>query len=673
MADLSGGLKGVIDDLWLAGIAVYVKAHGAKDLASFTALVEEGKLLREQHIPDVCVVMPSPLVSPSASSGSVSPTADPPPLPTSLPRSESRGSLALSDTRRDMRISTSNPPPGRPSPVTPQSVKAGLQKSTSRLGFFPIPPNSPPPKAAIASPRRVTKDNISALLSANLELKANISMLGRQAEKRLVERESESDMERDKGEEDDGGGSDDEIGAETMDDETLDFFNRSRPMSITITSRPAGPLPPKPPPRRTDSKKESLTKTSVTEASEYLVRVYDETSGTLCDIWCMRAELFGGIKTRMQQAKSGVVFEKKLDLVFSLAGSEIFFQDDDSFGNCLGLADLFKTTDHKEQPIELTLLPKALIGDKPNEKNPSGAVQYGGFLLKLGGKKWRKKFVCIRGRCLYYYMSQKAFVNKEPPDGSISLGGCSVSRIKEPKHKDTKRPYCFEIRGSHLGYRNLVLCAETEKSLNEWMGFIAGYKTQRVKVVLVRVSEELDARNALVTPGLFRVSGDKHEVEQLVVRYSKGEIYDLSFIKDEHAIAGLLKVFVREMSQPLLTHELYEDWLKIQVGRPEVPEQLAYVRTQLAALPASNRELLKYLTLFLNRVASHQSVNLMTPNNLAIVFAPNMLRPLVPSNEKSVSDLRPMLYCVDFLIAQANVLWPVEENNSMFKKQLMST
>jgi len=337
------------------------------------------------------------------------------------------------------------------------------------------------------------------------------------------------------------------------------------------------------------------------------------------------------------------------------------------------LTDLFKTTDQKEQPIELTLLPKGSLGDKPNEKNPIGAVQYGGFLLKLGGKKWRKKFVCIRGRCLYYYLSQKAFVNKEAPDGSISLGGCSVSRIKEPKNKDTKRPYCFEVRGSHLGYRNLVLCAETEKSVNEWMGFISGFKTQRVKVVLVRVAEELDARNGLVTPGLFRVSGDKHEVEQLVVRFSKGEVYDLSFTKDEHAIAGLLKVFVREMSQPLLTHEHYEDWLKIQSGRPELSDQLTYVRTKLEALPASNRELLKFLMLFLSRVASHQQINLMTPNNLAIVFAPNILRPSVPSNEKTVGDLRPMLYCVEFLISQAAVLWPVEENNCMFKRQLMLT
>jgi len=216
-----------------------------------------------------------------------------------------------------------------------------------------------------------------------------------------------------------------------------------------------------------------------------------------------------------------------------------------------------------------------------------------------------------------------------------------------------------------------VLCADTEKGMKEWMGFIAGFKTQRVKVVLVRVAEELEARNALVTPGLFRVSGDKHEVEQLVVRYSKGEIYDLSFIKDEHAIAGLLKVFVREMSQPLLTHEHYEEWLKIQAGRPDLAEQLAYVRSKLETLPPSNRELLKFLMLFLSRVASHQQINLMTPNNLAIVFAPNILRPSVPSNEKSVGDLRPMLYCVEFLISQATVLWPVEENNCVFKRQLM--
>jgi hypothetical protein len=658
MADLPAGLRGAHDDLWLAGIAVYAKAYASSDLASFTALVEEGKALKEKHIPDLTGLpsLPQPL---SLVLEPDTPTAGPPPPLPSTP---------LPEAKRDIKIITNTPPPKRPGPTTP-----GSAMKTPKGGFFPLPPSSPPPKGAtlnspkvLGSPRR---DNISALLSANLELKANISMLGRQESKR--KEESESDAERDRGDDDDGG-SDDEIGAETMDDETLDLFNRDRPMSITISSRPSSGIvfPPKPPPRRPDAKKESVKVSALAEL-EYLVRVYDETSGTLCEIWCMKAELFGGIKTRMQQGRSGVVFDKKSELVFSLANSEIFFQDDDTFANCLNFADLFKTTDEKDQPLELTLLPKAALGDKPSEKAPSGAIQYGGFLLKLGGKKWRKKFVCIRGRCLYYYLNQKAFVNKELPDGSISLGGCSVARIKEPKNKDTKRPFCFEVRGAHLGYRNLVLCAETEKGMHEWMGFISGFKTQRVKVVLVRVAEELEARNALVTPGLFRVSGDKHEVEQLVVRYSKGEIYDLSFVADEHAIAGLLKVFVREMSQPLLTHELYEEWLKIQVGRPEVAEQLVYVRSKIESLPASNRELLKYLMLFLFRVASHQQVNLMTPNNLAIVFAPNILRPLVPSNEKSVGDLRQMLYCVEFMIAQANILWPVGENNSMFKRQLM--
>ena len=62
--------------------------------------------------------------------------------------------------------------------------------------------------------------------------------------------------------------------------------------------------------------------------------------------------------------------------------------------------------------------------------------------------------------------------------------------------------------------------------------------------------------------GLFRIPGSTSEVKRLKSGFETG-IFDLTDrVRDPHAVAGTLKSYLRELPIPLLTHDLYHDWME---------------------------------------------------------------------------------------------------------------
>eukprot|EP00011_Vannellida_sp_DIVA3-517-6-12_P001288 CAMPEP_0114633438 /NCGR_PEP_ID=MMETSP0168-20121206/15455_1 /TAXON_ID=95228 ORGANISM="Vannella sp., Strain DIVA3 517/6/12" /NCGR_SAMPLE_ID=MMETSP0168 /ASSEMBLY_ACC=CAM_ASM_000044 /LENGTH=533 /DNA_ID=CAMNT_0001845089 /DNA_START=18 /DNA_END=1619 /DNA_ORIENTATION=- len=124
--------------------------------------------------------------------------------------------------------------------------------------------------------------------------------------------------------------------------------------------------------------------------------------------------------------------------------------------------------------------------------------------------------------------------------------------------------------------------------------------------------------------GLFRLSGSAIAIAQLKERYDSGEEVDLSSIQDPHAVAGLLKLFFREAPVPLLTFELYEEFLAFPGLEDDV--KLDTMRDLVSRLPERNGKVLRHVMLFLQRVAAKESINFMGTGNIAIVFGPNIMR-----------------------------------------------
>ncbi|XP_028843864.1 SH3 domain-binding protein 1 isoform X2 [Denticeps clupeoides] len=137
--------------------------------------------------------------------------------------------------------------------------------------------------------------------------------------------------------------------------------------------------------------------------------------------------------------------------------------------------------------------------------------------------------------------------------------------------------------------------------------------------------------------GLFRLAAAASAVKRLKASLDGGTVDHDEFDSDPHAIAGALKSYLRELPEPLMTFELYNDWFKAAEER-EVQDKLEKLRAVLRQLPPENYKNLRYLIQFLACLAEHQAVNRMTPSNVAIVLGPNLLWPRM-EGERSLLDM----------------------------------
>ncbi|KAM8903797.1 rho GTPase-activating protein 6-like isoform 2-T2 [Spinachia spinachia] len=139
----------------------------------------------------------------------------------------------------------------------------------------------------------------------------------------------------------------------------------------------------------------------------------------------------------------------------------------------------------------------------------------------------------------------------------------------------------------------------------------------------------------LQTVGIFRVGSSKKRVRQLREEFDRGIDVQLDEDYSVHDVAALLKEFLRDMPDPLLTKELYTAFINTTLFR-DPDEQQAVTQLLVYLLPACNSDTLHRLLEFLSTVAAHahdrqdkerQEVtgNKMTSLNLATIFGPNLL------------------------------------------------
>ncbi|CAK1595974.1 unnamed protein product [Parnassius mnemosyne] len=94
--------------------------------------------------------------------------------------------------------------------------------------------------------------------------------------------------------------------------------------------------------------------------------------------------------------------------------------------------------------------------------------------------------------------------------------------------------------------------------------------------------------------------------------------------RDVHVVASVLKSYLRELPEPLLTYRLYENFINAS-RQPSEQTRLNSVWDAIHLLPPANYQNLRYLIKFLSALTQNQGTNKMTPSNLAIVIAPNLL------------------------------------------------
>ncbi|CAG0916048.1 unnamed protein product [Notodromas monacha] len=171
-------------------------------------------------------------------------------------------------------------------------------------------------------------------------------------------------------------------------------------------------------------------------------------------------------------------------------------------------------------------------------------------------------------------------------------------------------------------------------------------------------------RNAMKEEGLFRIAGSSSKVRRLRSALDIS-VTDIPELNDPHVFASALKSYLRELPEPLMTYNLYRDWLKVLDVKEEA-EKVAQIKKLVERLPESHRMNLRYLMKFLAHLCQGQEVNKMSSQNVAIVMAPNLM--WSPSDGTSNTMTMNMnengIVCsvVDTMLMHCNEIFPGDEN-----------
>ncbi|KAK3105983.1 hypothetical protein FSP39_010121 [Pinctada imbricata] len=150
-----------------------------------------------------------------------------------------------------------------------------------------------------------------------------------------------------------------------------------------------------------------------------------------------------------------------------------------------------------------------------------------------------------------------------------------------------------------------------------------------IPVVVDKCIKEIESRG-LDAEGLYRIAGLHDEVETIRMSFDKdGENTDISEAKydDINSLTSVLKLYFRLLPIPLVTFDSYKIILDtMKQDEPRSTRQMTKLREGLAKLPPAHFQTLKFLLSHLLRVTDKKPKNMMGPDNLAIVFAPTLMR-----------------------------------------------
>ncbi|XP_065263929.1 rho GTPase-activating protein 22 [Emys orbicularis] len=311
------------------------------------------------------------------------------------------------------------------------------------------------------------------------------------------------------------------------------------------------------------------------------------------------------------------------------------------------------------------------LPSRPSSPSPQDRVLKSGWLKKQRSimKNWQQRWFVLRGDQLFYYKDEE----ETKPQGFIPLQGNQVSELTPQPEEPGK--HLFEIASGGAGDREkmpvnheaFLLMANSQNEMEDWVkairrviwapfgGGIAhsshahklkllpqgifGQRLEdtvqyerkyglRLAPLLVEQCVDFIRERGLTEEGLFRMPGQANLVKDLQDSFDCGEKPLFDSNTDVHTVASLLKLYLRELPEPVIPFAKYEDFLSCgQLLSKDKGEGTRELAKQVKTLPQANYNLLKYICKFLDEVQSHSSVNKMSVQNLATVFGPNILRP----------------------------------------------
>ncbi|XP_030010677.1 rho GTPase-activating protein 32 isoform X3 [Sphaeramia orbicularis] len=167
-----------------------------------------------------------------------------------------------------------------------------------------------------------------------------------------------------------------------------------------------------------------------------------------------------------------------------------------------------------------------------------------------------------------------------------------------------------------------------------------------------------------VVDGIYRLSGIASNIQKLRHEFDSEQIPDLTkdvYIQDIHCVGSLCKLYFRELPNPLLTYQLYEKFSEA-VSAATDEERLIKIHDVIQQLPPPHYRTLEFLMRHLSHLATFSYITNMHSKNLAIVWAPNLLRSkqiesACFSGTAAFMEVRIQSVVVEFILNHVDVLF----------------
>ncbi|CAO2390431.1 Spermathecal Physiology Variant [Caenorhabditis elegans] len=160
------------------------------------------------------------------------------------------------------------------------------------------------------------------------------------------------------------------------------------------------------------------------------------------------------------------------------------------------------------------------------------------------------------------------------------------------------------------------------------------HQNRHIPLIIEKSIDQLQ-RRGLRAKGIYRTCGVKSKIEEICNAFERSSSDDEVCLDNENPmnLASVVKLYLRKLPEPLLTFELYDDFVRLgteccsaQASGSNCEEERVEQLRQLARkLPVHNYETLKFIMLHLNRVSWFHEVNLMSTSNLSTVIAPSLI------------------------------------------------
>ncbi|XXG98094.1 hypothetical protein Hte_004413 [Hypoxylon texense] len=173
------------------------------------------------------------------------------------------------------------------------------------------------------------------------------------------------------------------------------------------------------------------------------------------------------------------------------------------------------------------------------------------------------------------------------------------------------------------------------------------HERRQIPCVVTRCIEEVELRG-MDMEGIYRKTGGNSQTKFIQEGFDKNGDFDISDPDiDITAVTSVLKQYFRKLPTPLLTYEVYDRILETNSIQTDT-DKCVHLQDVFKQLPAAHKDCLEFLMFHLHRVASRERENLMTPKNLAVVFAPTIMRD--HNIEREMTDMHAKNIVVQFII-----------------------